>query len=177
MSKTVLITGPIGSGKSAVCARLRELGQPVYDCDSRTKALYEEVPGLKERVEDAIGVPFSHVGIIFRDPAKRRALEAVVYPEVLRDLAAWKAAQTSPVLFVESAIALEKPEFDGTYDEVWLVRAPYNLRLQRNPLVAGRSASQSPVDPARADRIIDNDSSLEELYKKTESLLYGNTEN
>ena len=56
--KTVLITGGIASGKSAVCARLKALGLPVYDCDSRTKALYDEIPGLKARIEKAIGLPF-----------------------------------------------------------------------------------------------------------------------
>lgn len=177
MSKTVLITGPIGSGKSAVCARLRELGFPVYDCDSRTKALYDSVPGLKARIEEALGVPFSEAGVIFRDASKRRALEAVVYPEVLEDLSAWKAEQTSETLFMESAIALEKREFDGTYDEVWLVRAPYETRLGRNPLVAERSGSQAPADPDKATFIIDNDSSLEELYRKTDKLVYGNKEN
>ena len=171
MSKTVLITGPIGSGKSAVCARLRALGCPVYDCDSRTKALYDRIPGLKARIEQALGVPFREVGIIFKDPSKRRALEEIVYPEVLKDLAAWKAEQTAEVLFVESAIALEKPEFDGSYDEVWLIRAPFGTRLSRNPETAVRSAIQAMVDPSKATAVIDNDSSLEELYDKVDKLI------
>ena len=171
MSKTVLITGAIGSGKSAVCAHLRELGCPVYDCDSRTKALYESVPGLKARIEEALGIPFSELGIIFRDPVKRRALEDVVYPEVLKDLAAWKAEQAADLLFMESAIALEKPAFDGSYDAVWLVRAPYETRLSRNPDVAIRSALQALVDPQRADAVIDNDSSLEDLNKQIDKLI------
>ena len=171
MSKTVLITGAIGSGKSAICERLRALGYPVYDCDSRTKALYDSVPGLKARIETALGVPFSEVGIIFRDADKRRALEEIVYPEVQKDLAAWKAEQKAELLFMESAIALEKPAFDGSYDEVWLVRAPYETRLSRNPDAAIRSALQAMVDPSRANVIIDNDSSLEELNDKVDKLL------
>ena len=51
--KTILVTGPIGSGKSAVCRLLAARGVPVYDCDARTKSLYvrrkDLVPRLEER--------------------------------------------------------------------------------------------------------------------------------
>ena len=97
--KTVLITGGIASGKSEVCRHLASKGLPVYDSDSRTKALYDSVPGMKSRVEEAIGVPFSQIAVIFEDAAKREALEAVVYPEVLKDFLAWKAAQAGPAEF------------------------------------------------------------------------------
>lgn len=50
-SLTLLITGGIGSGKSLVSRYMEELGVPVYDSDSRTKALYEGscFPGLRLR--------------------------------------------------------------------------------------------------------------------------------
>ena len=38
--RTLAVTGGIGSGKSLVCSFLAERGFPVYDADSRTKALY-----------------------------------------------------------------------------------------------------------------------------------------
>ena len=169
--KTILVTGGIASGKSEVCRHLTSKGLPVYDSDSRTKALYDCVPGLKSRVEEAIGVPFSQIAVIFEDAAKREALEAVVYPEVLKDFLAWKAAQTGPVVFFESAIALEKPIFDGIWDEVWLVRAPLDKRLARNPKAAGRLAAQKEADEAKADVIIENDSSIEELHVKVDKIL------
>ena len=37
--KTVLVTGLIGAGKSELCSLLAAKGYPVYDSDSRTKAL------------------------------------------------------------------------------------------------------------------------------------------
>lgn len=169
--KTVLITGGIASGKSEVCRWLTSKGLPVYDSDSRTKALYDSVPGLKARVEEAIGLPFAQIGVIFEDAAKREALEAVVYPEVLKDFLGWRAAQTGPVVFFESAIALEKPIFDGLWDEVWLVRAPLEQRLARNPRTAARLASQKETGEEQADVVIENDSSLEELHKKVDYLL------
>lgn len=169
--KTVLVTGGIASGKSEVCRYLAGKGFPVYDSDSRTKALYDSVPGLKKRVEDAIGVPFSQIGIIFSDADKREALERVVYPEVLADFLKWKAYCKGGIVFFESAVALDKAVFDGQWDEVWLVTAPLDDRLKRNPKVESRIQSQQEVDPSRADVVIVNDSSIEELHSKIDKLL------
>ncbi len=167
--KTVLVTGGIASGKSEVCRYLASKGYPTYDCDSRTKALYESVPGLKRKVEEATSLPFGEIGAIFSDPAKREALEAVVYPEVLKDLEAWKGGLNCRMAFVESAIMLEKPLFNGCYDTVLLVRAPMDARLGRNPRTAERAASQHLPD--EADYMIDNDSDLETLHSRIDIFL------
>ncbi len=53
--KKLLITGSIGSGKSEVCRYLRSKAFPVYDCDSRAKALYDENPGLLAAIESLFG--------------------------------------------------------------------------------------------------------------------------
>ena len=169
--KTILITGGIASGKSEARCYLESLGYPAYDCDSRTKALYDEIPGLKAKVEEAIGLPFSQIGVIFRDSAKREALEAVVYPEVLADIRRWKSALGDvPFCFMESAIALEKPLFDAEYDEVWMLRSPLEERLARNPLAAERIGAQNP-DYSRADVTILNDSDIASLHDKIDNLL------
>ena len=169
--KTILVTGGIASGKSEVCRYLSGKGYPVYDSDSRTKALYDSVPGLKKRVEEAIAAPFKEIGVIFSDPVKRERLEAVVYPEVLKDFLAWKDGCTGEVVFFESAVALDKPQFEGQWDAVWLVKAPLEARLARNPKVADRLQAQKDADASMADAVIDNDSSIEELHKKVDNLL------
>ena len=94
----------------------------------------------------------------------------MVYPYVVADLKAWKAAQSAPLLFVESAIALDKPSFDGLYDAVLLVTAPYELRVQRNPKAAERDALQA-FDPARIDYTVDNASTLPDLQFKIRQLI------
>ena len=168
--RTILVTGPIGSGKSAVCQYLASLDFPVYECDARTKMLYSLVPGLKCSIEERLGLPWSQIGTVFSEPDKLRTLEEMVYPHVVEDLKAWKAAQKAPLLFVESAIALDKPQFDAFYDKVLLVTAPYELRVQRNPKAAERDALQA-FDPARIDYRLDNDGTLEELQIKTRQLI------
>ena len=169
--RTVLVTGGIASGKSEVCRYLAGKGFPVYDSDSRTKALYESVPGLKKRIEEAIGAPFSKIGVIFEDSAKREALEKVVYPEVLADFLKWKASCSAGTVFFESAVALDKAVFKGQWDSVWLVTAPLEARLKRNPKAEGRLQAQQEVDESRADAVIVNDSSIEELHKQVDILL------
>jgi dephospho-CoA kinase len=167
---TVLVTGPIGSGKSAVCKYLASLDFPVYECDARTKMLYSLVPGLKCSIEERLGFPWSEIGRVFAEPDKLRTLEEMVYPHVLEDLKAWKAAQKAPLLFVESAIALDKPMFDGQYDKVLLVTAPYEVRVQRNPKAAERDALQA-FDPARADLVLENVGTKEEMNIKIRQLI------
>lgn len=170
--KTVLITGGIASGKSVVARYLRSRGFPVYDSDSRTKELYVTVPGLRERVEEAIGVPLEEAAIIFGDPRRRRALEKVVYPEVLRDFLKWREDTGAELVFMESAVAGSKRQFRGLFDKVLLIKAPLALRLQRDPRTARRRGSQRNV--SGADFVVMNDGSIEELENKIERLIHEN---
>lgn len=174
---TVIVTGGIGSGKSAVCALLAKRGIPVYDSDSRTKALYDSVPGLKERIEAELGVPFSSLAkIIFSNSEAREKLEAIVYPLVRADFEAWRDAQDAPFVVLESAIILSKPIFDGLADAVVAVTAPEEIRLERliarglTQEDASRRISAQTLDLSKADVIIENDGSLDELAQKCDSL-------
>ena len=160
---SILVTGPIGGGKSTVCNYLAQKGFPVYDCDSRCKLLYDSVPGLKERIESELGLPFAELGRIFGNPQLRARLERIVYPLLVGDLKAWMAGLDVPVAFVESAIALDKPAFDGLYDKVLLVTAYKSLRFRRNSKAPERDGLQS-FDPSRADFVIKNNASLQTLY-------------
>lgn len=165
--KTVLITGPIGSGKSEVRRYLESQGYPVYDCDSRTKMLYESVPGLKKEIEERLGVPFSQLGIIFSDESRRLALEEIVYPLVVKDINEWKNSlpEGTETAYIESAVAMEKPMFDSLYDEIWLVDAPVEQRMKRNPKAAERDALQH-FDKSRIARFLNNDSTIENLLSQ-----------
>lgn len=167
--KNVLVTGLIGSGKSALCGELKRRGYPVYDSDSRTKALYASVPGLEQRIVEATGLDYAHLGEIFSDASKLEALEAIVHPLVRSDFERFASESESPVVFFESAIAAGKKYFDGAFDKVVLVRAGKDLRVSRNPKAAVRSDFQ--CEPARYDILIENNGSLEELYSKIDLLL------
>ncbi len=177
---TVIVTGMIGSGKSAVCALLSKRGIPVYDSDSRTKALYDSVPGLRERIEAELGVPFSGLArLIFSDAAARERLEAIVYPLVRADFEAWRDAQDTPFVVLESAIILSKPIFDGISDRVVAVTASEDVRLERlisrglsEEDARRRMASQS-LDLSKADAVIHNDGTLQSLSRRVSRVFFG----
>lgn len=167
MSRTILITGPIGSGKSAASSYLAAKGFPVYDTDSRTKALYHRVPGLIGRIEEKLGLEFSQLRQIFSDEEKRQMLEDMVYPILLEDIKEWRTAQSAGTVFIESAVMLEKSIFDGLYDEVWLVDAPLAVREKRNKEASKRNSLQHfRENDERITRRIINDSGLDDLYKQ-----------
>ena len=187
--RTLLVTGGIGSGKSAVCAYLRERGIPVYDSDARTRRLYEEDPELLPALEDAFSVRLRTpdgrldrrklADIIFSDPARLQELEAIVHPAVLRDFMTWRDCRTDAAFVVlESAIAQDRPLFDGVYDAVLLVTAPESQRLERAcrrddsapDAVLARMKAQH-FDPARADAVVNNDLDLATLRHRTDIAL------
>ncbi len=154
--KTISVTGGIGSGKSAVCAILRERGIPVYDTDAAAKNLYSRDDSLLDAIEEAFGCGVRQsdglvdssklASIAFSSKEKLRTLERIVHPAVLRDFLGWNAMQSarfegqggSPVFFgkepfcvMESAIILDKPEFLSAVNKVVMVDAPLSQRLER----------------------------------------------
>ena len=177
---TVIVTGMIGSGKSAICALLSKRGIPVYDSDSRTKALYDTVPGLKERIEAELGVPFSGLAkVIFSDAGARERLESIVYPLVKADFEAWRDAQDAPFVVLESAIILSKPIFDGIADYVVAVTASDEVRLERllhrgmTEEDARRRISAQSLDLSKADAVIHNDGTLQSLSHRVSRVFFG----
>lgn len=177
---TVIVTGTIGSGKSAVCALLSRKGIPIYDSDSRTKALYDSVPGLKEKLEKELGVPFMDFAkLIFSDAGAREKLEGIVYPLVLEDFKAWRDAHNAPFVVLESAIILSKPIFNGIADYVVAVTAPEEVRLQRligrglTEEDARRRMAAQTLDLSKAHAVIENGSTIQALSRKVNRVFFG----
>lgn len=168
--RTVLITGPMGGGKSEARRYLESLGWPVYDCDSRCKSLYETVPGLKSRIEETLGIPFRDLRSIFDKPLLKARLEALVYPLIADDIREWQSAQSASLVFVESATALGRPEFEGMFDTVLLVTAPAAVREARNPEASRRSRLQH-FPRALVGRTIRNTGTVAQLQKKIDNYL------
>ena len=140
--KTILVTGGIGSGKTAVCQYLEEKGIPVYYSDERTKSLYDFDPSIVDALEKTFGTSLrtadggldrkALADVIFGVPENLSALESIVHPAVLKDFLSWRESQKGcRAVAMESAIAKERPLFDGSYDYVMLVEAPWQTRLER----------------------------------------------
>ena len=188
--KTLVITGGIGSGKSAVCAILVSRGIPVYDADARTKALYDSDPALLPALEQALGLTLrgadGHLdrkalgAAIFGDAGRLASLEAVVHPAVYRDFVSWRDAcpASAPFVVMESAIFLQKPLFRPLADKVLLVDAPAPLRLERAVTRGGLSREEvlsrmdaQRIDAEEADAVLVNDGDLAALESRLDAVL------
>jgi len=184
------LTGGIGSGKSTVAAMFRELGAGVVDAD----ALAREVvaPGVDALAEIAArfgpGVlrpdgtlDRERLGaMVFRDPALRAKLNAIVHP-LVRDWmgaverAAADAAHGGLIVVHDVPLLAESGLADG-FDLVIVVDVPPELQVERLVSERGmtpdqaraRLAAQASRDQrlAIADLVIDNSGSLEDLDRR-----------
>lgn len=192
MASTVILTGGIGSGKSVVAAILASRGIPVYDSDSRTKALYDSNPTLIPSLEQALGTSLRAddgkldrkllASIIFDSPERREQLESIVYPLVFKDFQAWKEEHSSaPFVVLESAVILSKPQYFPIADAaVVLVKADSDVRARRTMQRDGatleaamaRMKAQPDVPETLARAVIDNSGTLEELQAQVERVFF-----
>ncbi|MCD8394927.1 MAG: dephospho-CoA kinase [Bacteroidales bacterium] len=116
------------------------MGHPVYDCDSRAKALMDSSQEILDRIAAEICAEAVVDGmldrprlskIVFADAEALGRLNAIVHQAVKEDIKRWVAENwASPLLFIESAI-LESSGLTPMCDRVWEVTAPEELRIRR----------------------------------------------
>ena len=190
--KVIVVTGGIGSGKSASCRFLNEMfGWPIYNADKRVKELYRTHPMLLEKIEHALGrnfrdmwgdfSPSALAKEIFSDRKSLEAVEELVFPILLDDFEQWKSACGGNHVILESATILEKPVLKDSGDIVLVIDAPVDiraaraavrdgisvgevhLRMKNQPLMNGISEGVVVLPDVT---VILNDTSEEKLYEK-----------
>ncbi|WP_117238495.1 dephospho-CoA kinase [Thermus sediminis] len=179
------LTGNIGSGKSTVAAFLREMGYPVLDAD----LLAERARELKRAELKALFPEAFHgeeldrrrlAQVVFSDPERLRALEALIHPEVRRLLWEELARLGAPLVFLEIPLLLEKG-WEERLDGVILVAAPLEERLRRvmarsglsREEVLARERAQMPEEEKRrrATWVLENRGTFEALRAQVWRLL------
>ncbi len=181
------LTGNIGTGKSTVGRMLAELGARVIDADQVAHEAMRPGGPAFQAVLDAFGPGILGAdgsidrvrlgGIVFRDAAALKRLEALVHPAVIAEVEARIARAEEPVVVVE-AIKLIEAGMHRRYDALWVVTAPRELQIARLMRERGlteeeaalRVDAQPPQEEkaARADVVIVNDGSLDELWQRVE---------
>jgi dephospho-CoA kinase len=133
------ITGGIGSGKSVVCQVFETLGIPVFYADTAARFLMEQDPELIASVTDLFGAQAYEGGklnrkyigaVVFGDPAKLKALNALSHPVVIRYGETWMSHQQGPYALKEAAIFFESGS-NKSMDLMIGVTAPIELRIAR----------------------------------------------
>lgn len=190
--RIVGLTGNIAAGKSAVAARLAELGALIIDADILAREAVEPgrpaLAAIVGRWGNDVLRPDGSLDraalrrIVFSDPAERAALDAIVHPAVdrLRIAAIETARRRGETLVICDIPLLFEAGLEHKVDIVVLVDAPVELRRAR--LINDRTLPPEEADAmiaaqmpsaekrARADQIIDNDGTLEQLDERVAAL-------
>ena len=192
MTKTLGVTGGIGSGKSAARRILADCGARIFDADRVARDLMRHSEEVRAEVQATFG-PESYApdgalnrawlaGRVFGDEGLLSRLNAIVHPRVrLAFVEAFGQATKAraPLLVHEAALIFESG-LDGLLDAVVVIDAPVEVRLERvmrrdgadKEQVLARMRHQLPASELRrrADIVIDNNGSLGELRQKIEHL-------
>ncbi len=189
MTLVVGITGGIGSGKSAVTRRFEQHGITVVDADVVARVIV--APGTP-----ALAAIAAHFGTsilqpdgtldraalrsrVFSDDAARGWLERLTHPVIGQEILEQIRASRSPYTILSSPLLLDTSQ-KNLVDCVVVVDVPEEVQLQRtmqrdsNDEAQVRRIMAAQMHRAdrleRADMVIDNSCSLEELDSQVEEL-------
>ena len=174
------LTGGLASGKTTVARLLAAAGCTVLDADRVVADLYRPEGAGTRAVEELFGpemlaedgsVDRPRLGLrVFADESARRRLEAAIHP-LVRQRTNELLQQADGIVVYEATLLVEAGRADD-FDIVVTVEADPDLRLHRAIVrgldeAAARARLKAQGDGAarraRADRILLNEGSLEDL--------------
>jgi dephospho-CoA kinase len=180
------LTGGVGAGKSTVARALAALGAVVIDADALAREVVEPgTPGIAsvvgefgpEVLGDDGSLDRARLGsVVFADPMRRAALEAIVHPLVRRRAAELEGAAPADAVVVHDIPLLAETGQAASFDAVLVVDVPPDLQVER--LVRDRAwspeeaAARIAAQAAREDRlaiatyVIDNTGTIEDLRQR-----------
>lgn len=184
------LTGGIGSGKSTVSALLAERGAVVVDADAIVRDLQRPGMPVFEAMVERFGPGIvaadgtldrpAVAALVFDDPAALADLNAIVHPavgaEIARRLAEEAATDHVVVLDVPLLVESGRAGLDGVVvvdvgPEV-AVRRVVEHRGMPEADARARMRRQASREErlARADRVVDNSGTLDDLRRQVDDL-------
>lgn len=189
--RRVGLTGNVASGKSTVAAVWVEAGAALVDADVLAREAVAPGSAGAERVRaefgDGVmaGDAVDRAALrrrVFTDAAARERLEAIIHPEVarLRELEEARLRAEGVEVVVHDIPLLFEVGLEGEFDTVVLVDAPEEVRADRMIRDRGlepdeawrmiRAQLPAAAKRGRADVVIDNDGTLEELRARARAV-------
>ncbi len=180
-SKKVAVTGGIASGKGCVCELLSQQGADVVNADEIVHKLLTSDPNVQEKVTLLLGPEIVENGAInkqtvakkvFNQPDLLKSLEQILHPAVEEIIQKEYEKSKSP-LFVAEIPLLYEAGFDKNFETVIAVKADEETCMSRANLTEEEYNQRmkrqlSPeIKAERADFVIHNNGSLEELKQQT----------
>jgi len=181
------LTGGIAAGKSEALAAFGRLGAATLSSDAVVHELLE-TESLRDRlverwgaeVAPADGVDRKRIGeIVFADPEQLAWLEEQIHPLVVERMVEWltELPADTKIAVVEVPLLFEGGR-EGVFDTTIAIVTGDEVRRQRaeargHSLVDEREARQLPQaeKAERADHVIANDGSLEQLEAALSGLI------
>lgn len=203
------ITGGVGTGKSTVLNIMKSSYKTkLIMADNVAKSLMKPGTDCYDKIIDAFGtdilfeVPDHQLygvsnkpiktaidreklsKVVFNDPEKLKTLEAIVHPEVkkeiLRTVDDIYEVNPDALLLLEAALLIEQG-YKDVCDELWVITADKEVRIERLMLARKYTrekcesimANQLNEDEylAEADFVIDNSGDIEDTVKQIDARL------
>ena len=184
------LTGGIGSGKTTFASLLSERGAQIIDADGLGRdalrpdqpAWHSVVSQFGDEILQANSLEIDRkrlAAIVFSEPHKLSALNAIVHPAILKAIADHleRLARTDEVVVLDAALIAELG-LESSLDVMVAVTAARGTRKERlqrsrgmDPLdiEARMNAQMNPGEvAARADMVVRNDGSLEALVDEAD---------
>ncbi|MBO7358887.1 MAG: dephospho-CoA kinase [Clostridia bacterium] len=182
------LTGGIASGKSEAARMLGDMGARCIDADAISRRLTSE-PGetldmiraeFGDEVFDSDGalIRSKLADIVFNDPARRKALDALTHPliqKTMLDEVEQADRAGEKIVFLNVPLLFETG-MDALCDETWLISCDEDVQLDRlmerdgmgEDQAKARIASQMSLEDKtrRANVVIDNRGQLDRLYSQ-----------
>ena len=193
--KVIGLTGGISAGVTLVAAVFRELGAVVLEADRVAREVVAPGTSVYRKILDAFGTDLALPdgsldrrklgGIIFKDGAARRRLNAMTHPEIRRRIQAQierlAADRPDAVVLVDIPLLLDTAardafELDGVIVVLATPEQQISRLMARDDLTLEeaeqRLAAQRPLaeKATEADWVIDNTGSVERTRAQVEAL-------
>ena len=180
---SVAVTGGIGSGKSIVCQWFNDQGIPVISADTLGHEALES-PAVQKKLTAEFGESIIRIGnidrqvlgnIVFDDADKTARLNTITHPYIISRIRRMLETQKESLAIYEIPLLFEAG-MENLFDIIVIVWANENVRVERLKmrrgmnegkisLIMAKQYSQEAAK-ARADYVIVNNGSLEELEEK-----------
>ena len=187
---TLAVTGGVGSGKTVVCSRLKELGIPVFSADELAREAVKPGTPAYEKIVSHFGADVLLADgaldrsklrrVILHDSKAKAVLEGLIHPEVIRQMILHfeTARQNGNLLVAVEVPLLFESGLAHYFDYVLTVTVDRERRIER--LMARDRVSRSDAEGLmriqmpevkkieQSDFVIDNSGSQKALDAATD---------
>ena len=186
--RVIALTGGIGCGKSLAAEYFADLGALVIDADHLARAAIERGSTGFDEVVATFGDSILKDGeinrralgeLVFKDPAKKAALEAIIHPWVRSEFEAAVASLTGNQTLVYEIPLLFETGGADRFETVITVEADLDKRIERlrekglhlSEIEARMAAQASREDRSSiADYVLENNGSKDDLLRQVENI-------